>query len=522
MFIELRYWYRRFALICSLSCRTSGVNGTDTPAVLDYRVVLPLYMLTVTRWRELVVAITDGYGNLMIDEEQVYEGLESPEKFHSLIQSVEWSTLYNRFFIPAMKAVEEESFAQIPLIKRRYAGATRSLYAKYAREEAMLLHAWEYLDSSLRSARKKRHDDETSRQSEKTATADAERRMLARIWAAMFRELSRERGIWAPLDMSVEEAVVTRWKLDRAENYSRMRKRLIPNWDFDDHRDASAKRDKEFQPDVKVPRVEALTGEGRYQQLKKLKSNLELGLPLPPELIKDISSSSLLASGSELEEGDDEWNLVNDAEILAASSNVNSSVVGTETTEGEKFIHGADCEMILLMTAVKGRLELTSHHISFIADVKATTAELAAAEREATLTLLADNDVLLRERRWSLNQIRECYLRRYMLRKSALEIFFMNRTNYLFNFPGGGMKAERDRNNFMRKIIGSRPPNLISAELKGGMDVLKKTGIVEKWQKGEISNFDYLMFLNTISGEFCSRRGQCISKDFDDGGRADI
>ncbi|KAJ3036784.1 Neurobeachin-like protein 1 [Rhizophlyctis rosea] len=489
---------------------TTGVNGQNTPAVLDYRVVLPLYMLTVTRWRDLVVEIKDPYGNLMIDEELVYEGLESPEKFHALIQSVEWTNIYNRHFIPAMKGVEEESFAHIPLVKKRYARTARNVYVRYAREEAVVGLAWEHLDHTLRVSWKKRHEEETSRQSEMVATNDAERRMLARRWAGMFRELSRERGIWAPLDGSVAEGIVTRWKLDRAENYARMRKRLIPNWDFDDHRDAAARRDKEFKPDSprspsspRSGRGEGLGSEAplqKYSQLKKLKSSLELGLPISPELIKEVSSGSLLTTGSELEEGEDEWNVVNDAEILAASAAGDKSASGQIGNDGERFIYGADCEMILLMTAVKGRLEITTHHISFIADVRATTADLAAAEREATLTLLADNDVLLRERRWPLSQIRECYLRRYMLRKSALEIFFINRTNYLFNFPGGGKAAERDRNKFMSKIIGARPPNLISADMKGSAEVLKKTGITEKWQKGEISNFDYLMFLNTISG----------------------
>ena len=32
-------------------------------------------------------------------------------------------------------------------------------------------------------------------------------------------------------------------------------------------------------------------------------------------------------------------------------------------------------------------------------------------------------------------------------------------------------------------------------------EILKRSGLTKKWQQGQISNFDYLMQLNTIAGE---------------------
>lgn len=35
---------------------------------------------------------------------------------------------------------------------------------------------------------------------------------------------------------------------------------------------------------------------------------------------------------------------------------------------------------------------------------------------------------------WDLSQLREVHLRRYNLRRSALEFFLLNQTNYFINF----------------------------------------------------------------------------------------
>ncbi|KAJ3285900.1 Neurobeachin-like protein 1 [Borealophlyctis nickersoniae] len=484
---------------------TAGVNGENTPVVLDYRVVLPLYMLAVTRWRDAILEFKDVNGKLMFNEEQLQEDLSKQDNFRHLIDSVEWTTLYNQYLIPAMKATEENHFRFVPLITKRYAKVARTTYVRYVREESALHNSGEALDAGLQAAMKKRRDEEISRTSERAAIADIERRMIGRQWATMFRELSRERGLWAPPDGRTASGGMMRWKLDRTENYGRMRRRLTPNWDFDDHRDAAAKRDKAFQPDSnaspKPSRNSSAPGSpatARSSHLKKLKSQLELGLSVPPELIKEVSSSNSLSTGSDVDPEED-WSVLNDAEVAGAS--VQPPNLSTLTAaDGERFVYAADCEMILLMTAVKGRLELTTSHLSFIADVKATTAEMAVAEREAILILLADSDVLLRERRWPLTDLRECYLRRYMLRNSALEFFFLNRTNYLFNFPGSGKAAHKERIRFMNKIVGCKPPNLIWADSRGHGDLLRRSGITEKWQRGEISNFEYLMCLNTISG----------------------
>lgn len=51
-----------------------------------------------------------------------------------------------------------------------------------------------------------------------------------------------------------------------------------------------------------------------------------------------------------------------------------------------------------------------------------------------------------------------------------------------------------------RTILDLRPPNLNRVGIRKPAKLLRESGLTNKWVKREISNFDYLMQLNTISG----------------------
>ena len=42
--------------------------------------------------------------------------------------------------------------------------------------------------------------------------------------------------------------------------------------------------------------------------------------------------------------------------------------------------------------------------------------------------------------------------------------------------------------------------------MASGKQLFKLSNMTQKWQKREISNFDYIMYLNTIAGEGLSTR----------------
>eukprot|EP01102_Stenamoeba_stenopodia_P003313 TRINITY_DN1325_c0_g1_i2.p1 TRINITY_DN1325_c0_g1~~TRINITY_DN1325_c0_g1_i2.p1 ORF type:complete len:734 (+),score=167.59 TRINITY_DN1325_c0_g1_i2:1-2202(+) len=129
------------------------------------------------------------------------------------------------------------------------------------------------------------------------------------------------------------------------------------------------------------------------------------------------------------------------------------------------------------MNVTVGRLEITTQNIIFIQD----------------RSLMKEN-AAPKDKKWSLEQIREVHLRRYLLRRSALEIFLVDRTNYFLNFK------KRDRNKVYNKIIQLKPPNLVWYESGSPEEILKRSFYTRLWQTRQMSNFDYLMQLNTIAG----------------------
>lgn len=108
---------------------------------------------------------------------------------------------------------------------------------------------------------------------------------------------------------------------------------------------------------------------------------------------------------------------------------------------------------------------------------------------------LSENRPFLKE--WPLENIKEIQRRRYILRKTALEIFLIDGTSILFNFP------DSDNEEVSQKLIRLRKTKCINLQYSKTLDpkkLVEKTGILKKWLNYEISNFDYLMFLNGLSG----------------------
>eukprot|EP01132_Coremiostelium_polycephalum_P000959 gene959-1221_t len=98
---------------------------------------------------------------------------------------------------------------------------------------------------------------------------------------------------------------------------------------------------------------------------------------------------------------------------------------------------------------------------------------------------------------WGYEDIIEIHKRRHVLKSSAIEIFLGSghaHKTYLFAF---NKPSDRD---IVYDLIMSKPlPNRVdyAAEVNGN---ILKMSITKKWQRGMISNFEYLMHLNTLAG----------------------
>ena len=318
---------------------------------------------------------------------------------------------------------------------------------------------------------------------------------VRRKWRDLLRSLTNERAPWASNDQGK-----IYWKLDKIENFSRMRIRMKRNYNFDPHQGAARDYhgtealepalDENNQQLVQLAHSLPLQNENASDSSAGENSDGVRGNeenPQQDELEKQLklfSGMKLAAIGEEKEEFDFEGM---DKELggidneLLLSSNIEFGMNNTGTAIQEKLIYKTNCELITPLNTTQGKLEITNYQLYFL---------------EEQTTQSESSNLLPKEIKIPIEQLKEVHLRRYLLRRSALEIFLVNRNNYFFNFP------KNIRNKVYHKIISLNPPNLTYFETGSPDQILKKSDLTKKWQMRLISNFDYLVQLNTIAGLF--------------------
>jgi factor associated with neutral sphingomyelinase activation len=88
---------------------------------------------------------------------------------------------------------------------------------------------------------------------------------------------------------------------------------------------------------------------------------------------------------------------------------------------------------------------------------------------------------------WEYTAIEQLYKRRYLLRQTGLEIYLKTGESFFFSF-----RTRKDRDDMYELLV--EQPTLARFERSNLEEML------HKWQRREISNFDYLMFLNNAAG----------------------
>uniref|UniRef100_A0A8C1J1J3 Neurobeachin-like protein 2 n=1 Tax=Cyprinus carpio TaxID=7962 RepID=A0A8C1J1J3_CYPCA len=354
------------------------------------------------------------------------------EDFQLYCSSPEWRVYLDKYIIPYMKQYEIETFSQghenMALYwKDCYEAFMLSLHRKEReRGESKIRFQEQFVEPFSRRGRQ-----ENLRYNSMLKQIHTQNSAILRQWRAARRALFCERGPW--VDKQQKDI---HWKLSSAENYSRMRLKLVRNYNFDPHKEASALRDN-----LGV----------QHQQV-----NTE---SLLLEAVKQVKVSDLEDDILELLEED------------PASANQADS---EEAGQKEKLVISEDCELVTVVDVYPGRLELTTQHIYFYD---------SSAEKEEGVG---------QDFKWPLSQIREIHLRRYNLRRSALEIFLIDQTSYFLNFK------KEVRNNVYSRMLLLRSLSLHA--IHSPQELLKASGLTQKWVNREISNFDYLMQLNTIAG----------------------
>ncbi len=81
------------------------------------------------------------------------------------------------------------------------------------------------------------------------------------------------------------------------------------------------------------------------------------------------------------------------------------------------------------------------------------------------------------------------------MRHVALEIFFTDSKAYMFN-----LNTKKARDSFDSTVRQLKPLNIEPQVARTPRQVFSRSGIKKRWEKREISNFEYLTLLNRYAG----------------------
>ncbi|XP_061778985.1 lipopolysaccharide-responsive and beige-like anchor protein isoform X3 [Nerophis lumbriciformis] len=263
--------------------------------------------------------------------------------------------------------------------------------------------------------------------------------------------LTDKHGAWGSSSISRPREF---WRLDYWEDDLRRRRRFIRNPFGSTHSEATLK---------------AATEHASEEDILKGQQSIKGGQPLAHQNSESDAS---------LDGDDDTLSSLEEKDLENFTGPVNLST-------------GA--QLVAPAAVVKGTLSITASELYFEVD------EDEPGFKAIDPKILAYTEGL--HGKWLFTEIRAVFSRRYLLQNTALEIFMANRTAVMFNFPDAAA---------VKKVVHSLPrvgvgtnfglPQTRRISLATPKQLFKASNMTQRWQRREISNFEYLIFLNTISG----------------------
>ncbi|BFG19464.1 hypothetical protein CerSpe_057380 [Prunus speciosa] len=379
-------------------------------------------------------------------------------------------------------------------------------------------------------------------------THEEEQQNVVAKWIHMFRALIDERGPWSANPFP--NSSVRHWKLDKIEDTWRRRQKLRQNYHFDEKlcHPSSSVPSNEVTPPVNesksgfvghIPEqmkrfllkgVWKITDEGSSEPNE---IDTELG-GQKPSIPKDTSDCQC----SELAKDTSDW--------MQERKDSSSSSLETETSE---VLTSVPCVLVTPKRKLAGHLAVMKNVLHFFGEflvegtggssvfrnfhgssnhdltkpdqkqksVKQPLYLDSDSEKGATVDKFeAMNENVLkrkqlknikRHRRWNMGKIKAVCWTRYLLRYSAIEIFFSNSSAPVFlNFA-----TQKDAKDTGTLIVATRNEYLFpkgsGRDKSGAISFVDRRVALEmaetareSWRRREMTNFEYLMILNTLAG----------------------
>ncbi|KAI5791858.1 hypothetical protein EDC01DRAFT_616117 [Geopyxis carbonaria] len=314
-----------------------------------------------------------------------------------------------------------------------------------------------------------------------------------------------------------------KWRLDLTEGRNRMRKRLLPDRQGHLHN---------YQPKRRLTGVSSASGSGKSRPHALSVDGDEISIMTT----KDLDSLSQDNGHSARDGGDDDldedYELVDDprededgwedknrkvmrslqhGDMVEFVHNV-SRLIGLDAVEGllilgknclyliDNFFQRADGEIVNVWQAPKDERD---QYLQMISGRESEETKIVSGEHET--------------RSWPFDDIISISKRRFLFRDVALELFFSDGRSYLLT-----TMSVRDRDSLHTKLLSKalnvnqspmshdgwrsealrvhETPNNFGSKLVNVFAPGAQNPATKRWAKGEISNFHYLMLVNTMAG----------------------
>ena len=278
-------------------------------------------------------------------------------------------------------------------------------------------------------------------------------------WKHIQRKLQSEKGIWA----SERAEKHLKWKLDSTEDYVRRRmkvKRLYTVREYLTSSSLSEEVANSASPDDdKI--IDTLSA------VKALKVN---------------SAADLTAEA--LQEGQDFQESEEGAQV-SPDGNLSGKLQRSDSVTFADTAFASECKLVTVKRVVPGKIHVDQRRVYFSGKVQ---------EHSNLFGKGAPDPSFGKTKRicLSIGDIREIHFMRYMLEHSACEIFLKHKSIFL------AFETRDEMKRAVKRITLVASPSLLVVTRR------KRQALAElyssQWRKGEISNFSYLMKLNTLAG----------------------
>ncbi|CAN6454099.1 unnamed protein product [Victoria cruziana] len=386
---------------------------------------------------------------------------------------------------------------------------------------------------------------------------DEDQQIVAEKWIHMFRTLTDERGPWSASPFP--NGVLTHWKLDKTEDSLRRRMKLRRNYHFDErlcHLPVTNLNNHPSQHDVgSLPQLGS-------QFPKRMKNFLIKGIHEiteegPSDSCKNEVKDSIESKESnhaEVSHNQDVDSVVdkNNSDLKDGKINWKVFFPSDADAEQDEILLSVPCMLVTPKRKIAGHLEVMQNVLHFYGELlvegtggssifrilcsscnhglkigqceaiekQKPQEDLVNVDPEKVCSGTTDGmsslhksllhklpDKIKRHHRWNLCKIKAVHSTRYLLRHTAIEIYFSDSVSpVFFNFQSSkhakdvGTFIVSSRNETLYPKGSTRDKNDIIHFVDRRVALEKAEKAREIWRRREISNFEYLMVLNTLAG----------------------